>query len=484
MQELQYIHRMFKIMPDIAKKETVDPRDGKKRLNRWAYLKPKMHIKKFIENIAYEERFLVMPGLRGIGKTTILLQLYEELHSFLPHDRILYFSMDTVVKLLNSDLNTIIDTYQKEYLEKYFVETSDKFVLMVDEAHFDPKWAITAKTIKDTTNNVFILVTGSSAISLDVSPDNVRRFAETPIFPPNFLEYSILKSKKLPKVGDVTKQLRSILFDSNTAEDVARLAEDALKNILLPYFADNEHLTDEFNKYLLSEGILYTIGKNNMYDAWRSCYQIVEKTISEDLPTLTKYNSETIRKVPGILTLIAGSGDISINTICSRLQMPKPTVIQIFNDLRSSKLILQILPYGGISPKIRKESHHYFSNSVIHASILDNIGEDPLNYKGQLLETAVVANLDRLCVTTQRVFELGRPSSKNEVDFIFEFSPKSGRKKKVAIEVGYGQKGKDQIKNTFKAHPDLDYGIVVSQNNEIRVDENIVFVPKEIFLCV
>jgi hypothetical protein len=43
-----------------------------------------------------ENRFLVMPGLRGVGKTTIMLQIYDYLLNGkgIENDRILYLNAD------------------------------------------------------------------------------------------------------------------------------------------------------------------------------------------------------------------------------------------------------------------------------------------------------------------------------------------------------------------------------------------------------
>ena len=43
------------------------------------YWKIKKHLDIFINGKNTENRFIVMPGLRGVGKTTILFQLYDYL---------------------------------------------------------------------------------------------------------------------------------------------------------------------------------------------------------------------------------------------------------------------------------------------------------------------------------------------------------------------------------------------------------------------
>ena len=56
-------------------------------------------IKKYIDDFIVgndENRFLVMPGLRGVGKTTIMLQIYDYLLNGkgIENDRILYLNAD------------------------------------------------------------------------------------------------------------------------------------------------------------------------------------------------------------------------------------------------------------------------------------------------------------------------------------------------------------------------------------------------------
>ena len=63
--------------------------------HRKTYFQIKKYINDFFEGYV-ENRFLIMPGLRGIGKTTILFQIYEYLRKEkgVDSDRILYISVD------------------------------------------------------------------------------------------------------------------------------------------------------------------------------------------------------------------------------------------------------------------------------------------------------------------------------------------------------------------------------------------------------
>ncbi len=78
-------------------------KDDKLYQHRKAYFRIKHHIDDFI-NGDEENRFLIMPGLRGVGKTTILLQLYDYLlnEKGIEQDKILYFSSDELNLYLNA----------------------------------------------------------------------------------------------------------------------------------------------------------------------------------------------------------------------------------------------------------------------------------------------------------------------------------------------------------------------------------------------
>lgn len=59
-----------------------------------------------------EVRIVSVPGLRGVGKTTLLAQLYLTYFPRFSKD-MLYVSADQVVNELGSDLYTVLEEYQK-----------------------------------------------------------------------------------------------------------------------------------------------------------------------------------------------------------------------------------------------------------------------------------------------------------------------------------------------------------------------------------
>ncbi|KZX12294.1 AAA family ATPase [Methanobrevibacter oralis] len=62
-------------------------------------------------------RFIVLPGLRGVGKTTILYQLYDYLikeHNILPN-QILYLSCEDLNSLTDCNILQTINIYLKDH---------------------------------------------------------------------------------------------------------------------------------------------------------------------------------------------------------------------------------------------------------------------------------------------------------------------------------------------------------------------------------
>ena len=66
------------------------------------------------ENI---NRFVVLPGLRGVGKTTILYQIYEylQIEKNINPNQILYISCDDINRMMECDIFKVIEYYLEEF---------------------------------------------------------------------------------------------------------------------------------------------------------------------------------------------------------------------------------------------------------------------------------------------------------------------------------------------------------------------------------
>src|SRR3990167_9661045 len=90
-----------------------------------------------------DQRWVIMPGLRGVGKTTIMAQTYfEVLAEFkkmgLPKSHALFVSVDDAIENLDIKLKEIIEAYEF-VLGVSFEKQQKPIFIFIDEAQYDSK---------------------------------------------------------------------------------------------------------------------------------------------------------------------------------------------------------------------------------------------------------------------------------------------------------------------------------------------------------
>lgn len=108
-------------------------------------------------NIDWNDRLIGIVGVRGTGKTTILLQRLKEMYGF--SNEAIYITMDDIY----FTSNLLSDFALK------FRQQGGK-ALFIDEVHKYPDWAREIKNIYDFYKDLKIVFTGSSII--DISRQN------------------------------------------------------------------------------------------------------------------------------------------------------------------------------------------------------------------------------------------------------------------------------------------------------------------------
>ena len=146
------------------------------------------NIIKYIDNFLEGDninRFLVLPGVRDVGKTTLLFQVYEYLlkERGISPENILYFSCDRLKKIGNADIFSVVNSYLETYHNSIIETLSKPVFILIDEAQYDKEWALNGKLIFDGTKNIFMIFSGSSALKLSYNPDAARRLLNIPIYP-------------------------------------------------------------------------------------------------------------------------------------------------------------------------------------------------------------------------------------------------------------------------------------------------------------
>ena len=478
----QYLQNQVSRAPSLLKTYTQDEQ-GNKYLTRNMFVRVEKLINDFISG-EKEVRMVSIPGLRGVGKTTLLAQLFLEFYPRYSKD-MLYISADRVVNELGADLYSIFEEYQK-VLGVAFEKLDHNLFIFIDEIHFDKKWTAVLKSIYDRSKRIFVVCTGSSALSLQSTTDLARRVVFEKLYPMNFTEYMLLKTKyesikdktvtiKFPIKG-LKETIKNALFYSTSADECFSSLK-GLNAQVNKYWFGIDSL--EIDKYLRFGTMPYALTIKDEQRIHTLTNQQIDRVVERDLPDLGKFDTATLAAIKNILLLVAGSGEVSVTNLSQILKgISLVTLINVLETLEKAEMLIRVYPYGSVYKKVRKPSKYHFMTPAVRHTLLTVVeGERAFsNNKGRYLEDIVALTLYR--EFAQRLSSpLFYDSAQGGADFILSFL-----NKKIVIEVGYGDKKFEQAKATLEKIK-ARYGLVVS-NSELAIENNVVKVPLEYFLLI
>ena len=444
--------------------------------HRGEYYKIKKHIDDYLSNNNGAERFIVMPGLRGVGKTTILLQLYDYLKDTkkVSKNNILYLSMDEIVGNFNIDLLKIVDYYLnlKHKVNKAFLK--EKIFIFVDESHFDKNWAISGKIIYDNTKNIFLICTGSSAIDLEISGDVARRSLKEPIYPNNFRDYLTLKHD-IKTDYNFSKSLENMIYFGE--EKYIREALYLEKKIQEKLYNTKNYPQNVFIEFLKTHGFPLSLNINDKR-AYNKIFSLIKKVIEDDIPSIKSFNSSTKVNIRRILIYIALSRSefVSTHKIANYLSMSPRQVKDILDVLEKTQIIFNVKPFCGAGVIMKKPWKYYFLSSSLKSAINHDIGRFNLNNKkclGTLAENYVATALFKMNQKSYPFMGLFYPPEKKGCDFLL----RTKLDDIVPVEVGIGKKTKSQLTRAINKY-DSEYGVLISNRyNSIQQHNDIIYIP-------
>ena len=443
-------------------------------------------IKSFIDNFIdgnNVNRYIVLPGLRGVGKTTILFQAYEYLinQKNVNPNQILYFSCEELNKIEDCDIYDTSKYYLKEFHNSSFQTVDEKIFLLIDEAHFDKDWSISGKLIHDKSKNIFMIFTGSSALNLEYNAEAARRMVRYPITPLNYSQHLKLK---YGYQTDISNDLVDLLFNGNVENAIIK--EKQVNRDLLNL---RNYFSMDWDNYFKFGGFPAVMHDTNCRNASKKLYYSVEAVVTKDLGTMSNLTANTQTSALRLMKFLAEKypGDISQNALANKIKTSAGTVNTIMDLLEKTHLLFHIEPYSGANARANKSWQYYFATpSIMHAINL-KFGFSSISlseYEGILLETLVASNLVNL-KNSEKFFEFSifydtyKVKSKC-VDFIVkkEFDDI------IPIEVGHGKKDTSQIKDAIRRYK-ASYGIIISDTTKtIEKVDNVIFVPINTFSLI
>jgi len=473
---IKYIQNQL-VQAQFRLRSYIQDEQEKKYPQRYIYIKIEKYLKDFLSGAQNHDRWIIVPGLRGVGKTTILAQLFLNYQSQVDPKRILYISLNEIVDVLGSSLKEVLEIYEKMIGESYEKQAAP-LLIFIDEAQYDPKWASGLKSLYDRSNKVFVICTGSSAVSLQTNPDVIRRAVYLKLFPTSFCEYLMIKDGIYPVAG-LKKKIKEALFNAESAAD----AFDRLKQIeqaIKDFWAKIDRLY--INEYLKIGTLPFAIRMRDENRIYQTINSLLDKVIDEDVQSLGKFNRKTIGIIKRILFIMAEADSISIQKLHSILQTAPNTIMGVLDILEKAELIIRVPPHGSNVSKVRKPSKYLFMSSAIRSTFLSVAGNEQifLQQRGRLMEDIAGMTLYREYVS-KGLSSLTYDSSQGAADFILTIA----NKQVLPIEIGMGEKEAKQVIGTMKKIKTSKYGIIIANNDLVLIkSENIIKVPIEYFLLI
>lgn len=341
-------------------------------------------LKKLVE---YDE-IIVLTGMRRVGKTTLMKQLFSELET----TNKVFLDMENQIDQLifeETDYNRILDN-----LTAHGIQKNEKTYLFIDEIQLAPQVISPLKYLYDQ-YKIKIIATGSSSFylkNLFTESLSGRKFT-LELVPLDFEEFLWFKGVEIPfheNFSDKVKQRNRVLY---------------------------EQLKSHYEEYIRFGGFPQVVLANKHEKKLLYLNDIFNSYFEKDVKSLSDFkNIRAFRDI--LLLLIKRTGSkIDVSKMASTIGISRPTVYSYLSFLEQTYFISFVNSYSGsIDREISRSKKVYICDTGI-INLFSNIGE------GNLYENAVFNNL-----RTYGKLNYFQNRSGLEIDFILP-------ERKIALEV-------------------------------------------------
>jgi predicted AAA+ superfamily ATPase len=455
---------------------------------RSIFLKFKKIIGKFLSNkISEIEKIILMPGLRGVGKSTILAQIFS-LEKFLKidEDKEIFENIGKLderlyldVSLLHAEQISLNDFFKfyEDVKGFRFERPKKKILILLDEIHFDEKWDLFLKNLFDRTKghkDVLVIATGSSALEINMIADLSRRVEVLPVLPLNFPEYLILKGKYFP--AELSEKIRQIIFSSRDANQVFRELQKVEKEVSR-YLISNVP-PGAINDFFEVGGFPSALMVQNKQKAMEKIKSVIDGIIVKDILKLKRFETHTIAKINDLLYLLAQSDIVSYQKLQLTLKIQRPETLEnLIEVLIVSGLLVKVNAYGQTYGSVRKTPKFLFITPSLRSAILNNIYLP--GTEGKKLEDYFIL-----------IFQDIKRNGKLDFSRIFYDSAEGGAdfilnvKENIVVELGFNKEETKQVQKTAKKVKKMRYGLIFGSRNLELVENSIVKIPLKFLLLM
>jgi hypothetical protein len=349
-------------------------------------------------------RALLLSGARQVGKTTLFLQVIQDLiDSGVPANKILYATFDhPLLKLLG--LDGLLKLWREFEPESDGIE-----YLFLDEIQTVRDWQTWLKLQVDFEKRRRIAVTGSATpLVTEGQESGVGRWHTLRLSTLSFFEYLQLKQVAIPPLPDVNSLAQ--LFDWQPSQ-FATVAADAAP------------LVAHFHEYLLRGGFPQSALMGSITAAQKLLREdIVDKVLKRDMTALFGVRHVLELEQVFLYLCLHGGGLTDMQALCKDLELKKPTVNNFINLLESTHLIYKLPPFGYGKEILRARYKIYLADAAIAPSVLlkgTSLLEDAVAL-GIAVETAFFKHIFARYYALSVGFSYWRGKRDREVDIVAE----------------------------------------------------------------
>ena len=306
-------------------------------------------IRDIYNKIDWSTRLIWIVWQRGVWKTTLLLQYLQKEKI----DNCLYFSADNI---------NLINIWIYNFVEKLYLENWIK-IFFIDEIHKSKNWKQELKNLYDDFPNIKIVFSGSSSIDLIKWKYDLSR--RVLLYKMNWFSFK-----------EYINKVKKINLESYDINNIINNPDKIVKDI---YNVLWDEILVLFNNYLQFGYYPFNFESNNKESFYSKLFEVINKTVYEDISNFYKLNSTNLEKLKKIIIFfsLAKPWELSINSIRNKLWISFDTAVNYLQILNDIWILKSIYIEGNISKNIRKAKKVFIDNSNLIYTISNELWINP-----------------------------------------------------------------------------------------------------------
>lgn len=366
-------------------------------LKTWSYKSIQsvnLRFKRYLINqINWKNRLIILVGSRGVGKTTLMLQVLKE--KKLAKDEGLYVSLDNIYFANHSLL-----TFAEE-----FVQTGGKY-LFLDEIQKYKNWSIEVKNIYDNYPELNMVLSGSSATEILKSEGDLSRralfYRLGGLSFREYLNYQLNKNFESISLVDLTNNHTEISYEISTRIKPLKEFKEYLNYGYYPFF------------------------KEDVSSYHHRLRQVINTIIEVDVPTVYAVDYAAVQNIKKLLGIISETVPFKPNVkkLSDQIGISRESLIKYLKYIENADLVILLYNETKGMSLLNKPEKIYLNNTNISYALSNNINI------GNARETFFINQLK----LNHKVRFSDKGDFKIDNDFIFEIGGKDKDIKQIVNE--------------------------------------------------